>query len=405
MSEKKAKPWHRKRHKFFQDIMALVSKGHLKNKQGFVPKPIELPDGPVLILCNHVCIYDPMMVGLCIKRPFYIVAMDDLTSRRFLGPILRFCFNLIPKAKSLTDYNCARIMMQLKEEGQKVLIFPEGNRTYNGKLCYIDEATAKMLQVFHTPIAFMNIVGGYGSEPRWSGKPRKGKCHVELRYLMQPDEVSNYNEEELMDKIREYLTVDDYSLDIPFLGKDKANYLERILFHCPDCGSNNALYSQGDDFICKSCGYRARYSEHLRFDLIQGKKRVETVYDWDMLDRHYLEGLDFKEDQGLIFKDEHISISKHYTYDPPDFLLKDCTVYGYQDRFVFENKKGRETFYFDEISAGSAVSKARANFYVDGQAYQIAGAKNLNAFKYVMLYYHYKNTEEGKVGKDEYFGI
>ncbi len=359
----------------------------------------------MVIISNHVCKYDPVFVALALKKPLYFVAMDDLASRKHFGPFLRFCFNIIPKSKSVSDYKCVKTMLKVKNEGLKLVLFPEGNRNYNGRLGTIEDSTAKMLKTFKVPIAFLNIIGGYGTDPRWGKRYRRGYNTIKLRYLMMPDEAQSLSIDDMNKRMNEYLTVDDYALGGPYKGKNKANYMERILFRCPDCGAISHLYTKGDDIFCDACGYNARYQEDLTFKLIKGNTYVKTVGDWDDLDRKWIESLDFTKDQGVIFEDNDVTLFKVFRLDPKIPLMEHANLKAYNDRFIFKNETQEKVFMFSDLRAACAVGKNRSNFYTQEEAFQIAGFDKLNAFKYSMLYYHYENTQKGINGNNEFLGI
>lgn len=405
MKKQKKELWHKPRHTFYERLLHPFATIYLRMTQGYRFKHVKLPKGPVLILCNHVCELDPILLGLLLKKPFYFVAMADITSDKKVGPIVQHCFHCIPKSKGLSDLNCVKMMFKVKNEGNKLIVFPEGNRTYDGKKCHIDSSIAKLIKQFACPVAFFNIHGGYGSDPRWGYKTRKGKTYSELRALMMPEEYANLTNDEIMEKINEYLTVDDYALEGPFKGKNKANYLERFLYKCPDCGEVGHLHSEGDDFYCDKCGYRVKYNEHMRFELINGKAKVETVYDWSRLDKQWLISLKLEDKDQVIFKDEHFNLFEVFNDKPREYIYENCTVTGYANRIVFEKDGEKKEFLYDDIISGAAVGKFKANFYVGKSGYQLQGEKWDNAFKYIMLYYHYTHVKKGDVSIEEFLGI
>ena len=403
---KKDKKIYRFRHKLLSLLVSPFLKIYLRFKINFKAKNIKLPKGPLLVVSNHVTTYDQFYVPMVLPKPLYPVAMDDITSRKGSGNFVRWGFGTIPKLKGISDFQCVRTMIKYKNEGLNLMIYPEANRTYDGLTCYIDESTTKLIKSFKIPVVFLNIIGGYGVDPRWGKSFRKGYHTIKLRYIMPKEEVQSLSNEELQDKIKEYLTVDNYDPKYTYKGKDKAEYLERFLYTCPDCHSVSHLHTSGDDIYCDVCGYKERYKEDLTFDLIHGKNHVLRVDDWAKIDKKYITSINPTENlDEVIFTDEHINVYQVYKTIPRELKIEDATLIGYKDRFVLKYGNTERVISFDEIVAACPVGKCRATFYLKENGYQIEGVQTLNAFKYVNLFYHHYNYKKGVVGMDEFLGI
>lgn len=404
--KKDNKKLYKFRHKFLYMLLHPIYAIYLRFKMNFKFKHIDLPKAPCLIMCNHVTTYDPMYVPLALPKPIYIVTMDDLTSRKHYGKFIRNCLGVIPKSKGISDFQCVRSMMKHKNEGLNIALFPEANRCFDGNTCHIDPATIKLMKTFKVPTVFLNIIGGYGADPRWGNTFRKGYHTIKHRYTMSVDEINNLSFDELYSKVVEYLTVDNYDKNYTYKGKNKAEYLERFLFKCPDCGSISHLHTKGDDIYCDKCGYRESYQEDLTFKLINGKKHVLRVDDWAKIDKEFITSMNPLENTDeLIFTDEHIDIYQVFKITPRELKVKDVTIYGYKNRIEFKGENYELVVPFDEVLAACPVGKARSTFYFKENAYQIVGSSRLNANKYVQLYYHYQNYKKGDFGMGEFLGI
>ena len=68
----------------------------------------------------------------------------------------------------------------------------------------------------------------------------------------------------------------------------------------------------------------------------------------------------------------------------------------YADRIEFTAKK--ETFRYDDITGMAVMGRNKLNFHINGKTYQVKGNKRFNALKYMNIYYHYKNIQEGNNG-------
>ena len=72
---------------------------------------------------------------------------------------------------------------------------------------------------------------------------RRGRLSVSVKKVLSYEEYKVLSDEELFKLIIDNLTVDDFSLGIKFKGKDKAEYLESILYICPVCHKLHKLYT------------------------------------------------------------------------------------------------------------------------------------------------------------------
>ncbi|MEQ8201810.1 MAG: lysophospholipid acyltransferase family protein [Syntrophomonadaceae bacterium] len=88
--------------------------------------------GPVIIAPNHVSNWDPIVVGVALKRPVYFMGKASL----FKIPLLGFIFrkmNAFPVHKEYADRQAIRRSLQILGEGKVLGIFPQGARNKSGE--------------------------------------------------------------------------------------------------------------------------------------------------------------------------------------------------------------------------------------------------------------------------------
>lgn len=93
---------------------------------------MDLPDG-LLIASNHVSFLDPPLIGAAFREPLHYFARKTL----FDHPVANFLFtrvNAIPVNQDKPELSALKLVINLLKEGEKVLIFPEGERTLDGML-------------------------------------------------------------------------------------------------------------------------------------------------------------------------------------------------------------------------------------------------------------------------------
>ena len=404
----KAKKWARPRHTVVQAIASLPVGIYLKHSQNFVAEKIKgLPKGPLLVIANHVTTFDPFYVALSIGFPAYYVLSDDIVSKKGLGPLLKFLVNPIPKTKSIADYHCVRTIMRVLKEGERVVLFPEGNRTYDSSLCTIDDALGKLVKVIKNPVVILNIVGGYGADPRWGRGTRRGKVTCRLRKILYPEDIEKYSAEVLNDYIIQNLQVDELkNCYPPYHSNRSAEYLERCVFTCPDCGTVQTIRSEKNEVYCTRCGYHLHYNEDLTFTLVQGNKKICNVKEWCDIDRKWMEELKLSSINNPIFVDNNVTLFHVIKMVKRVRIVNNGTLTAYSDRFVFEKgKKHRFEIKYEELRTACVVGKHKGNFFLGDTILQAKGDERFNAFKYVMLVKHFQNLKKDESGPGEFLGI
>lgn len=103
--------------KFFLGLMGLKTEGLHK-----------LPEkGPVIIAANHMSNWDPVSVGVAIKRPIHFIAKAELFENRIMS-IMLTRLNAFPVKRGSVDIKAIRFAMDLLKNGKVLGIFPEGAR-------------------------------------------------------------------------------------------------------------------------------------------------------------------------------------------------------------------------------------------------------------------------------------
>jgi 1-acyl-sn-glycerol-3-phosphate acyltransferase len=90
-------------------------------------------EGGVIIAANHVSFADPPAVGCALIRPTNFMAKAELFRVPVLGWVIRKCHSF-PVRRGEADMAAMRTAVHLLRSGETVTIFPEGQRSPNGKL-------------------------------------------------------------------------------------------------------------------------------------------------------------------------------------------------------------------------------------------------------------------------------
>ncbi|NRB74184.1 MAG: 1-acyl-sn-glycerol-3-phosphate acyltransferase [Verrucomicrobiales bacterium] len=90
-------------------------------------------EGGLIIASNHVSFLDPPFIGGAFKDPIFYFARKTL----FDHPVANFILtrvNALPVNQEKPELSVLKKIISLLKEEEKVLIFPEGERSFDGKM-------------------------------------------------------------------------------------------------------------------------------------------------------------------------------------------------------------------------------------------------------------------------------
>lgn len=359
---------------------------------------------PHLIFYNHQTVWDQFFVGLICNNKTYFVMSDDLSSIRFVSPLLKWLVNPIPYKKSSTDFTILRNCRQVVSEGGSIAISPEGNRTYSGKTEYIKEATVKMIKFLKIPVAIIHIEGGYGVFPRWADKKRRGKVTGSVYKVYKYEDYKDMTNDELYDLLQKDLYINESNMSGPYKSNCNAEYLERVIYNCPKCGFTKFI-SKKDIFTCETCNMKLRYNSYKQFEGLNIKPPFENVNQWYDYQQKYLMDLKLLEmDQNQVIFEDIAKFSQVIPRKKKLVIDEEAKLLMYPNRIEIICKDATRTYFFNEISSSGVFGKNKLNFYIGNDIYQFKSDVHFNAMKYVNLYYKYR-IEKGLEADGKFLGL
>jgi len=114
--------------------------------------------------------FDPVLVGLASRRYLSYLARKNLFEQPVLKPVIRK-LNAIPIDRTLGKDGIQAVLHALGE-GQAVLVFPEGERTYTGEFQPLKAGISLLIKRVRCPIVPVGIAGGYAAWNRYAKWPR-----------------------------------------------------------------------------------------------------------------------------------------------------------------------------------------------------------------------------------------
>ncbi|MHC5083596.1 MAG: lysophospholipid acyltransferase family protein [Planctomycetota bacterium] len=127
-------------------------------------------DGSVLVLSNHQSMFDPVLCQGWLRRPFYYVPRDTLFVG-FWGWIIDK-FYTIPINQEQASLKSMRAIIDVLKRGHIVCLYPEGARTFDGKIDEIKPGFSLLVRRSGAMIVPMVIDGIYERWPRTQKYPK-----------------------------------------------------------------------------------------------------------------------------------------------------------------------------------------------------------------------------------------
>jgi 1-acyl-sn-glycerol-3-phosphate acyltransferase len=128
------------------------------------------PQGPVLLIANHQSYIDPILVGLAVRRHPVFLARQSLFRHRPLAWLMRSLHAVPVNQEGFAREGLKKVFEQLRA-GRAVAIFPEGERTADGRMSPLRPGIHLLIKRMEMPIVPIGISGAYDAWPCWRAYP------------------------------------------------------------------------------------------------------------------------------------------------------------------------------------------------------------------------------------------
>jgi 1-acyl-sn-glycerol-3-phosphate acyltransferase len=98
-------------------------------------------------------------------------------STQFSGLFFRWILprvHAFPVRRYRTDPQSVRVALRRLEEGRMVCVYPEGERTWDGRLQPLRRGALRLILRAGVPVIPVGIDGTFRTWPRWARRPRRG---------------------------------------------------------------------------------------------------------------------------------------------------------------------------------------------------------------------------------------
>jgi 1-acyl-sn-glycerol-3-phosphate acyltransferase len=150
---------------------------------------------PVILAANHQSYLDPPAIGMVFPTPLRFIAWDGLFRIPLLGAMIR-ALGAVPVSQE--NKNAAagllRDVMGFVRDGYSVLIFPEGQRTPDGRLQPFEGGVALIALKMDVPVVPIWIEGAFDAFPISRRFPRPRKIAVTFGEPLLPERIADMPE-------------------------------------------------------------------------------------------------------------------------------------------------------------------------------------------------------------------
>ncbi len=154
------------------------------------------PSGGAMVLSNHQSYLDPIAAGVACPRRLSAVARQTL----FRFALFRWLIDSLgafPLDQEGSGLSGVKQWLKHLRQGELLLIYPEGARTFDGQLLPLKPGFAAIARRARVPLVPLAIDGAFQAWPRWQLLPGGGVIQVQFGPPIQPHDLDRLSDEQL----------------------------------------------------------------------------------------------------------------------------------------------------------------------------------------------------------------
>jgi 1-acyl-sn-glycerol-3-phosphate acyltransferase len=140
------------------------------------------PEGPVILVSNHLTNYDVFPMQMKIQRPLFFMAKAELHRNPIMDAALR-SLGAFPVYRGQRDEWAIRHAYKVLEHGQVLALFPEGTRSKGRGLRSGKTGAARMALQANCPIVPLGVTG---THQMFKQLPRRTQVHMSMGAPIYP---------------------------------------------------------------------------------------------------------------------------------------------------------------------------------------------------------------------------
>lgn len=164
------------------------------------------PQRPRVIVFNHASHLDVLLVSYCIgfRRSLRMltVAKQELFKNALFGGFIRRV-GAFPVDREAKDLQAIRVILQLLQQGNTLLIAPEGTRTETGEVGVFNSTFIRLAQKANALILPIGLHGTFKAFPKGSHFPHPAKITVRCGAEIDLAHYPGQSQDELSEMVRQ----------------------------------------------------------------------------------------------------------------------------------------------------------------------------------------------------------
>ena len=335
--------------------------------------------GGVLIIANHTTFFDPALVFWGTGRRTHGVGTDQMLRVPIFGRMIPW-LSVISFAKGMKDRAAMIEIDHRIQDGDAVLLFPEGNRSWTGRMQPIKDNTGRMAKRLGCPISFCRMTTAHFHWPRWAQYPRA--VPIEIEFLPTVTYSGKMSDAEVTADIVRRVGVDPNTVALPkwSWGFRLAWGLPEFLWACPSCFALGSIVRPDNSRIhCEQCAATWRVDLTCRLHA-ESEAATDTTVDlaYHAILDHFgalpVADLDRFGDDGLVMACDNTRVFLvQRGVNKPEFF-GEGKMQVFDDRLVFTalNEAASLSLPFTEIKAVLMQVGSQLQVRTEAQNYQIS---------------------------------
>lgn len=158
-------------------------------------------EGGALILSTHQSHFDPVLIGITFNEQLNYLARRTLFNNRLFGAIITL-LDAIELDRDRSGIGGLKETLKRLKGGEKVLIFPEGTRSSDGKISPLKPGFLAVARRSKVPLMPIAIRGAYEALPRGSRFPLRVPLRVAVGAPIEVDEIAELDDDAVLQLIQ-----------------------------------------------------------------------------------------------------------------------------------------------------------------------------------------------------------
>ncbi|UCG47459.1 MAG: 1-acyl-sn-glycerol-3-phosphate acyltransferase [Phycisphaerales bacterium] len=158
--------------------------------------------GPLILASNHQSYMDPVFCGLRVRRHLSYLARESLFGNWFFAWLIR-SLNAIPLRRDEADMAAVRKVLSKLKEGRGVCLYPEGTRTYDGRVEAFKPGLGLLCRRGGAAVVPVLIDGAYECWPRHQKMFKRGPVTVTYGRAVTAEQAREMGDKKLAEHLTE----------------------------------------------------------------------------------------------------------------------------------------------------------------------------------------------------------